>query len=43
MLFLTTVEETISPTIRTENRGKKRAEVEESSSSEMLVLMKGMR
>ena len=42
-LFPTTVEETAAPSVITENRGKQRAKAKESSSSELLVLMKEMR
>ena len=42
-LFPTTVEDTATPPIITENRGKQRAKAKEISSSEMLVLMKEMR
>ena len=42
VLFPTTVEETVAPPVRTENRGKQRVEAEESNSSELLVLMKEM-
>ena len=40
MLFPTTTEETSALPIKTENKGKQRAEAEESSSSELLVLIK---
>ena len=43
MIFPTTVEETSAPPIRTENMGKQRAEAEESSSFELLVLMREMK
>ena len=43
VLFSTTAEETTTPHVRTKNRGKPRVEDEESSSSELLVLMIEMR
>ena len=43
VLFPTTAEEITAPPIITKNRGKQRAEAKESSSSELLVLMKEMR
>ena len=43
VLFPTTTEEIAAPPIKTENKGKKRAEAEDSSSFELLVLMKEMR
>ena len=43
VLFPAIVEEITTPLVRTKNRGKERAEAKESSSSELLVLMKEMR
>ena len=43
MLFPTTVEETSAPPIKTKNKGKQRAEAEESNNFELLILMKKMR
>ena len=43
VLFPATVEEITAPPIRTENRGKQRAKVEENSSSKLLFLMKYVR
>ena len=43
VLFPTTTEEKAALLVRTENRGKQRVEAEESSSFELLVLMKEMR
>ena len=43
MLFPTIAEETTTPLVRTKNRGKQRAEDEETNISELLVLMTELR
>ena len=43
MLSLTTTKETITPCIRIESRGNRKATSEESSNHELLILLKDMR